>query len=94
MNPAKDDGCWSLPRKRQIEGEAFIPDIERIKSKKAKLVAKNRFEVFEEIFKGGMPEYWINKPDRTTFFESYITTYLEKDVSKLINLLTSFSRVT
>lgn len=77
-------GSLTECEKRQIEGEAFIPDIERIKSKKAKLVPKNRFEVFEEIFKGGMPEYWINKPDRTTFFESYITTYLEKDVSKLI----------
>ena len=33
-----------------------------------------------------MPEFWVNKPDRTTFFESYISTYLEKDVSRLINI--------
>ena len=79
-------GSLTECEKRQIEGEAFVPDIEIIKSKKTKLLAKNRFEVFDEVFKGGMPEYWINNIDRTTFFESYITTYLEKDVSKMINV--------
>ncbi len=79
-------GSLTECEKRQIGGEAFVPDIEIIKSKKTKLLAKNRYEVFEEIFKGGMPEYWINNIDRTTFFESYITTYLEKDVSKMINV--------
>ena len=33
-----------------------------------------------------MPEYWISRPDRNTFFESYISTYLEKDVSRMINV--------
>ena len=79
-------GSLTECEKRQIDGEAFVPDIEIIKSKKTKLLAKNRYEVFEEIFKGGMPEYWINNIDRTAFFESYITTYLEKDVSKMINV--------
>lgn len=79
-------GSLTECEKRQIEGVAFDPDIKIIKTKKAKLAAKNRFEVFEEILKGGMPEYWINNPDRTTFFESYITIYLEKDVSKMINV--------
>ena len=79
-------GSLTECEKRQIEGEAFVPNIEIIKSKKTKLLAKNRYEVFEEIFKGGMPEYWINNIDRTAFFESYITTYLEKDVSKMINV--------
>ena len=55
-------------------------------SKKGKLAAKNRVEIFTEIYKGGMPEYWINEPDRNTFFESYISTYLEKDVSRMINV--------
>ena len=79
-------GSLTECEKRQIEGEAFVPDIKIIKRKGSKLSAKNRYEVFEEIFKGGMPEYWINNIDRTTFFESYITTYLEKDVSKMINV--------
>jgi len=79
-------GSLTECEKRQIDGEAFVPDIEIIKRKESKLSAKNRFEVFDEVFKGGMPEYWINNIDRTTFFESYITTYLEKDVSKMINV--------
>lgn len=79
-------GSLTECEKRQVDGSMFIPDIELLKSKKDKLVPKNRFEIFEEIYKGGMPEYWINKPDRNTFFESYISTYLEKDVSKLINV--------
>lgn len=79
-------GSLTECEKRQIEGEAFVPDVEILKNKESKLASKNRFEVFEEIYKGGMPEYWINQPDRTTFFESYITTYLEKDVSRLINV--------
>ena len=33
-----------------------------------------------------MPEYWTLRPNRDTFFESYIATYLEKDVSRMINI--------
>ena len=33
-----------------------------------------------------MPEYWIKRIDRDTFFERYIATYLEKDVSRMINV--------
>ena len=76
----------SESEKRQVEGNDFFPDINVLMNRKGKLAAKNRFEVFKEIYKGGMPEYWINEPDRNTFFESYISTYLEKDVSRLINV--------
>ena len=72
--------------KRQIKGDEFVPDIEVLKKKQKGLEPKNRFEIFDEIFKGGMPEYWISNIDRNTFFESYISTYLEKDVSRMINV--------
>ncbi len=72
--------------KLQKEGNEFIPDIEILKRKQSELVPKNRYEVFEEIFLGGMPEYWTLRPERNTFFDSYISTYLEKDVAKLINV--------
>ena len=83
----------SFCEKSKVKGNAFDPNIEVLRSKKG-FVAKNRYEIFEEIFKGGMPEYYINKMDRNMFFESYISTYLEKDVSKLINVdkLTDFRR--
>ncbi len=67
-------------------GREFVPDIEILKKKQAELLPKNRFEIFEEIFLGGMPEYWTLRPDRDAFFESYIATYLEKDVSRMINI--------
>lgn len=67
-------------------GCEFIPDIEILKKKHAELIPKNRYEIFEEIYLGGMPEYWVSRPDRSTFFESYISTYLEKDVSRMINV--------
>lgn len=72
--------------KMKKEGSDFVPDIEVLKRKQSDLVVKNRYEVFEEIFLGGMPEYWTLRPNRDTFFESYIATYLEKDVSRMINV--------
>lgn len=42
--------------------------------------------IFNTIFKGGMPElYDIEDMDRDLFFDSYIQTYLERDVKKYIN---------
>ena len=49
---------------------------------------KKKFEIdpnhlFEEIFKGGMPEYYANNLDRKDFFDDYIRTYIERDVRDL-----------
>ena len=77
---------FSECEKQQIVGGEFVPDIETLKKKQKNLTAKNRFEVFEDILTGGMPEYWALRPNRDTFFESYIATYLEKDVSRMINI--------
>ena len=40
-------------------------------------------EIYEEIFKGGMPEYVSENIDRNQFFNDYITTYIERDVRNL-----------
>ena len=40
-------------------------------------------EIFDDIFKGGMPEYVVDNIDRNAFFNDYITTYLERDVRNL-----------
>ena len=64
----------------------FIPDIEILKSKKVDInkLYRNRYQIFDDIFLGGMPDYVLNNLDRNTFFNSYIQTYLEKDIRKLI----------
>ncbi|MBQ3372408.1 MAG: ATP-binding protein [Oscillospiraceae bacterium] len=72
--------------KNKKVGNEFLPVIDVLKKKQTDFLAKNRYEVFEEIYLGGMPEYWIMRPDRNMFFESYISTYLEKDVSRMINI--------
>ena len=43
--------------------------------------------LFEIIFKGGMPEFY-NKPsiDRNLYFQSYVDTYIEKDVIQFMKL--------
>lgn len=82
---------FSKNEKYQIEtnGE-FIPNVDLLKEKarniNVKDVYKTRQELFEDIFKGGMPEYIIENKERETFFKSYIQTYLEKDVRKVIGL--------
>lgn len=44
-------------------------------------------DLYEHIFKGGMPELYVNdKIRRDMFFKSYIDTYLERDVKKIINI--------
>ncbi len=39
--------------------------------------------LFEEIFKGGMPDYYLNNLDRNSFFADYVRTYIERDVRDL-----------
>ncbi len=76
----------SESEKLKISGGEFVPDIKILQSKQKELKPKARPEIFDEIYLGGMPEYWINKLDRDIFFESYTSTYLEKDVSRMINV--------
>lgn len=74
----------------EIDGNIFNPDLDCLKAKYAKVKDKNlyrsRKEIFERIFKGGMSEYIAKDLNRDTFFSSYIATYIEKDVKKIINV--------
>ena len=74
----------------EIDGNLFNPDLDHLKTKYTEVKNKNlyrtRKEIFEKIFKGGMPEYIAKNLNRDTFFSSYISTYIEKDVKKIINV--------
>lgn len=76
----------SYVEKCKKNGNEFIPEIDILKSKQKAFIPQNRYEIFEEIFRGGMPEYWVMNLNRETFFESYIATYIEKDVSRMISV--------
>ena len=77
---------FSESEKMRKSGDEFNPDIKVLMEKQKELIPKKSHEIYDEIFLGGMPEYWIKKLERDTFFESYISTYLEKDVSRMINV--------
>lgn len=67
----------SYAEKHNFKSNIFDP--RKLKKKSA----INPTELFEEIFKGGMPEYYIDNIDRKTFFDDYIKTYIERDVRDL-----------
>lgn len=45
---------------------------------------RNKTQIFEDIFKGGMPDVVTGLSHREKYFESYVSTYIEKDVRELI----------
>ena len=67
----------SLAEKKGFSSKLFNP--EHIESN----IDLDVNDVFKNIFEGGMPEYVAQNIDRNTFFEDYITTYLERDVRDL-----------
>ena len=67
----------SYCEKKQIPSRIFDP--REIKKK----FDVNPLELFEEIYKGGMPEYYVEGLSRKEFFDDYIKTYIERDVRDL-----------
>jgi len=53
--------------------------LEKIKTRKPQTV----YEIFENIFKGGMPAIYSKKPNLNTFFGSYIDLYIGRDIKDL-----------
>lgn len=70
----------------QLKEDVFIPNINIIKKKKP-LKYEYLDHVFERIFRGSYPELYKNtKINIETFFSSYLRTYIERDVRKIINI--------
>ena len=74
---------------REIYGlkeDIFIPNIDLIKNKQP-LKYEYLDNVFERIFRGSYPELYKNTEiNIETFFSSYLRTYIERDVRKIINI--------
>ena len=74
---------------REIENmqdEVFVPDLEILKNKK-KTEVVSTIQLFEKIIKGSYPEIYKNQEiDRNEYFETYIRTYIERDIRQLINV--------
>lgn len=73
--------------KRGVEERVFtplIPDIMQAEELGG-MTYRTRREVFDDIFMGGMPDICTGVAERDTYFRSYVSTYIEKDMRKLIS---------
>ena len=68
------------------DGELFDPDIHSLLEKERKLEGfyRTRKKIYEDIFQGGMPDIRTGISKRDVYFKSYLSTYIEKDVRKLV----------
>lgn len=78
---------FSLAEKLEIEPQPFNPKIEELlpRYNTLKIPYRTRTEIFSDIFTGGMPDICTGVAQREIYFKSYINTYIEKDVRKLIS---------
>ena len=69
-----------------LEEDIFIPELDILKKKEStKKFTVN--ELYLRIINGGYPEVYNNPEiDKSKYFESYIRTYIERDVRKIINV--------
>lgn len=70
----------------ELEGRPaalFHPDLESIRDRLKFAKAKNVHEVYEDIFRGGMPKLCATGIERERYYMDYINTYLERDISDL-----------
>ncbi len=82
-----DMASFSSMEKQKLEENCFSPEISfwmKLQNSK-KIPYHTRAEIFETILQGGMPDVVSGAAERNAFFKSYVSTYIEKDVRKLIN---------
>ena len=74
---------------REIENkkdDMFLPSYENLE-KREKTQRVEVDEIYQKILKGGFPELYSNKNvEPKDFFETYIRTYIERDIRELINV--------
>lgn len=77
---------FTQSEKEQRKEWEFSPELSAIRQRDAgDDPKKTRPEIFREIFQGGMPDICTGVAERDIYFRSYVSTYIEKDVRKLIN---------
>ena len=64
-------------------GAMFHPDLQTIRERLQFSKPKNIHQVYENIFRGGMPKLCTTDLDRDRFYMDYINTYIERDIKEL-----------
>lgn len=82
-----DMASFTNLEKNKIPEQVFSPEISEWKKleKSGRIPYSTRKEIFASILQGGMPDVVTGNIDRNMYFKSYVSTYIEKDVRKLIN---------
>lgn len=62
----------------------FTTNINELKLRK--FTKKTIHQIYDDIFRGGLPKLVSSNIDRDTYFSNYINTYLEKDIHELENV--------
>ena len=72
--------------KREKRGSLFEVDFERLLKKQHDYqdYYRSSKDIFADIFQGSMPDICTGESKRDSYYKSYIDTYIEKDVRKLI----------
>lgn len=67
------------------KSEVFSIDLEHLKKRKKTNVSADMQEIYERIWRGALPGLASGKfTDRDVFYNSYLQTYIERDVSELM----------
>ena len=79
----------------EIEGRpaaVFRPDLESLRERLQFCRKKSVHQIYEDIFRGGMPRLRASSLERDRFYMDYINTYLERDIKDLaqVGKLTEF----
>ena len=81
-----DMASFSQAEKYGYESPLFSPELSEIRKRETSgRKYRTRKEIYDDIFTGGMPDICTGESERDSYFKSYINTYLEKDVQKLIS---------
>jgi len=70
----------------EIEGrpaQQFHPDLQSIRERLTHSRKKSIHDIYEDIFRGGMPKLRATDLDRDRFYMDYINTYIERDIKDL-----------
>ena len=78
---------FTQTEKRGISGSPFDIDLKKMLAVLREFTDYYRSgpDIFDDIFQGGMPDICTGESKRDIYYKSYIDTYIERDVRKLIS---------
>ena len=81
-----DMASFSQAEKYGYDAPLFSPSLSDIRARESSGRSyRTRKQIFEDVFMGGMPDICTGESEREAYFKSYLNTYIEKDVLKLIS---------